>query len=36
MKIEKLTEILQLITSQPDVVGFTVEEYLPFDEWSGE
>jgi arginase len=32
MKIDKLTEILQLITNESDVVGFTVAEYLPFDE----
>ncbi|MBO4349372.1 MAG: arginase family protein [Proteobacteria bacterium] len=32
MKIDTLTEILQLITEQSDVVGFTVAEYLPFDE----
>ena len=32
MKIDTLTEILQLITDQSDVVGFTVAEYLPFDE----
>lgn len=32
MKMEKLTEILQLITSKANVVGFTIAEYLPFDE----
>lgn len=32
MKIEKLTEILQVITENSNVVGFTIAEYLPFDE----
>ena len=32
MKMEKLGEILQLITENSDVVGFTIAEYLPFDE----
>lgn len=32
MKIDKLSDILQLITGNSDVVGFTVAEYLPFDE----
>ena len=32
MTIEKLAEILRLITKNTDVVGFTVAEYLPFDE----
>lgn len=32
MTIEKLSEILHCITSQADVVGFTIAEYLPFDE----
>ena len=32
MTIEKLSEILRLITENTDVVGFTVAEYLPFDE----
>ena len=32
MTIEKLSEILRLITKITDVVGFTVAEYLPFDE----
>ena len=32
MKIEKLTEVLKLITENSDVVGFTIAEYLPFDE----
>lgn len=32
MTMEKLSEVLQLITKNSDVVGFTVAEYLPFDE----
>ncbi|OUM60671.1 hypothetical protein PIROE2DRAFT_13488 [Piromyces sp. E2] len=32
MRMEKLTEILQLITENSDIVGFTIAEYLPFDE----
>ena len=32
MTMEKLSQILSLITNQSDVVGFTVAEYLPFDE----
>ena len=32
MKIDKLSGILQIITNEADVVGFTVAEYLPFDE----
>jgi arginase len=32
MKMEKLAEILQLITTKANVVGFTIAEYLPFDE----
>ena len=32
MRIEKLAEILQLITENSNVVGFTIAEYLPFDE----
>ena len=32
MKMEKLSEILKLITENTDVVGFTIAEYLPFDE----
>lgn len=31
MTIEKLSEILHLITESTDVAGFTVAEYLPFD-----
>ena len=32
MKMEKLAEILKLITNNTNVVGFTIAEYLPFDE----
>lgn len=32
MTMEKLTGILKLITENADVVGFTIAEYLPFDE----
>ena len=32
MKIDKLNEILKLITENSNVVGFTVAEYLPFDQ----
>lgn len=32
MTIEKLTEILRYITDNSDIVGFTIAEYLPFDE----
>lgn len=32
MRIEKLSQILHLIMDNSDVVGFTVAEYLPFDE----
>ena len=32
MTMEKLFEVLKLITENSDVVGFTVAEYLPFDE----
>ena len=32
MTIEKLTEILRCITDNTDIVGFTIAEYLPFDE----
>ena len=33
MTMEKLSAILQLITKSSDVVGFTIAEYLPFDEY---
>ena len=32
MTIEKLSEVLRLITENTDVVGCTIAEYLPFDE----
>ena len=32
MTMEKLSSILQCITAHGDVVGFTIAEYLPFDE----
>ena len=32
MTIEKLTVILRCITDNSDIVGFTIAEYLPFDE----
>lgn len=32
MTMAKLTEVLHCITEQSDVVGFTIAEYLPFDE----
>ena len=32
MKMDKLGQVLRLITENADVVGFTVAEYLPFDE----
>ncbi len=32
MRIEKLSEILQIINENSNVVGFTIAEYLPFDE----
>lgn len=32
MTIEKLSGILHLITENADVIGFTIAEYLPFDE----
>ena len=32
MKMDKLGNVLQLITENADVVGFTIAEYLPFDE----
>ncbi len=33
MTIEKLSEILQLITANGNITGFTIAEYLPFDEY---
>ena len=32
MKMDKLYSVLKLITDTADVVGFTIAEYLPFDE----
>lgn len=32
MTMEKLSDVLSLITDNSDVVGFTIAEYLPFDE----
>ena len=32
MTMEKLSTVLKLITGNSDVVGFTIAEYLPFDE----
>ena len=32
MKMDKLSEVLRLIMENADVVGFTIAEYLPFDE----
>ena len=33
MTVEKLSKILKCITENSDVVGFTIAEYLPFDEY---
>ena len=33
MKMERLSEVLKLIAENSDVVGFTIAEYLPFDEY---
>lgn len=32
MTMEKLSEVLKCITENSDVIGFTIAEYLPFDE----
>ena len=32
MTMEKLSEVMKIITDNADVVGFTIAEYLPFDE----
>ncbi|MBQ8707563.1 MAG: arginase family protein [Succinivibrionaceae bacterium] len=32
MRMDKLGQVLKLITDNADVVGFTIAEYLPFDE----
>lgn len=34
MKMETLSHVLQLISENGDVVGFTIAEYLPFDEYA--
>ena len=31
--MERLSEVLKLIAENSDVVGFTIAEYLPFDEY---
>lgn len=33
MSMEKLSDILQCIAKHSDIVGFTIAEYLPFDEY---
>lgn len=33
MTMDTLAEILEQITAQADIVGFTIAEYLPFDEY---
>ena len=33
MTIEKLSSVLTLITEEGNVTGFTIAEYLPFDEY---
>ena len=33
MTVKKLSEVLRCITNNCDVVGFTIAEYLPFDEY---
>lgn len=33
MTTEKLSGILQLIASNGNITGFTIAEYLPFDEY---
>ncbi len=32
MRMEKLTEILELIQARSDIAGFTIAEFLPFEE----
>lgn len=34
MKMDRLKDILHCITDNADVVGFTIAEYLPFDEYN--
>ena len=33
MTMEKLAQVLKSITENANVVGFTIAEYLPFDEY---
>ena len=33
MTMDKLSDVLKCITNNADVVGFTIAEYLPFDEY---
>ena len=33
MTIEQLSSILKCIADNADIVGFTISEYLPFDEY---
>lgn len=33
MTIDKMNKVLQIITEESNVVGFTIAEYLPFDEY---
>ena len=33
MTLDKLEDILHCITENSNVVGFTIAEYLPFDEY---
>lgn len=33
MTIDKMSKVLQIITEESNVVGFTIAEYLPFDEY---
>ena len=32
LTMDKLSEVMRIITDNADVVGFTIAEYLPFDE----
>lgn len=32
MTMEKLSEILRLVANESNIAGFTIAEYLPFDE----
>lgn len=33
MRMDTLSDVLSLISNQADIVGFTIAEYLPFDEY---